>query len=125
MHLRLAERQGLLTGRHLSPVQMLGLVILNHADTIDRAKGDREALKRSLIANGNFDHEALFPDYFPKKTEEFNPEANVDYDYSGVDWKSPAEAFDEYQALMQMLGQKTGVMSGDQVAEEIEWSDWR
>jgi hypothetical protein len=129
-HLRLAERQGLLTGRHISPVQAFGLVILNHLDEIAEAKDDIEAFKLSLVANGQFDHKGLFPEFFPPETVEIddkeasNPEAQ--YDYSEVSWKSGSEAKDEFERVMAALQKSaSGAVRGDQLSTRATWGEWR
>lgn len=104
-------------------MQAIALVILNHLDLIERDKADEAALKRSLVANGKFDHKELFPEYFPNKNE---VSADPEYDYSNVEWKSPLEAPEMFERLMQSLQDNSrGFMTADQITAEPTWTDWR
>lgn len=113
-------------------MQAYGLVILNHLDAIERENASQESLKRSLVANGHFDHRKLFPEYFPAEPDDAetaeagsdadNPDA--DLDYSEVRWLAPSEDQDEFERLMGALNRgSSGVKSGDQVAEPT-WTEW-
>lgn len=109
--IRLANRQGLLTGRHLSVVQFQATYLLNWIDETDKSTAGFQALKRSLIASGSWKPQDLFPEHFDDKAtvvdddlaEELPP--GVDLDYSNVEWKSPTDAKDEYEALMAQVAQ--------------------
>jgi hypothetical protein len=125
--LRLAERQGLFQQRHISPVQAYALVILNHLDFIDRAEGDRDAFKRSLIANGGFDHKVLFPEFFlkaPKPVEKIDPESD-DFNPKDIVWDSPTENMDEFERVMEAVQRaQSGIVSADDLAQP-QWSAWK
>jgi hypothetical protein len=131
-HLRLAERQGLYRGKHISAPQALGLIILNHLDLIEKEEANTLALKRSLLANENFDYKKLFPDYFPDAPSETVdidkgdaiPEG-VDIDYTGVEWKG-GSAYDEYLELMSALNSSSsGEFGGNElVSAEPTWTEW-
>jgi len=132
-HLRLAERQGLLTGRFLSLPQTAALVILNHIDEIGKAQAERTALKRALIARKEFSIERMFPDYFPAQSEkEPAPDSNgiAPDDFQHVTWKSPKDDMKEWERLSRLLGNNKGTLSGDEVVSsenkpEPTWTEWR
>jgi hypothetical protein len=111
-------------------VQTLGLHVLQHLDTIDRFATDRDALKLALVANGGFDHRALFPDHFPEQAKEAEAVSKEEFaaaevDYSEVKWSSPSEDPDGFAKMMELLNQvSSGVRSGDQVAAP-QWTEWR
>lgn len=123
--LRLAERQGLLQGRHLSPVQFHAGIVLNFQDNVDRSGRALDDLKRSLVSAG-WKPEVLFPERFPDAKLEEAPdftEEGVTFDFSEVDWKSPSD-FDpgDFQDLMgQIQGLQRGSLSGDKISN----SEWR
>lgn len=85
-------------------------------------------MRRSLVANGGFDHRALFPRYFPKSESDATPDnapEGAAYDYSEVTWKSPQESMDEFERLMGALRKSSsGVVSGDQLSART-WSEWQ
>lgn len=112
-------------------MQAYGLVILNHLDVIERENATQAALKRSLVANGNFDHRKLFPEYFPPEPAEVAEAgsdadtSDADLDYSEVTWLAPSEDREEFERLMTALnGASAGVKNGDQVAERPTWTEW-
>lgn len=125
--IRLADRQGVLQGRHISPVQSKANIILTYLDDIDRNKGKILALKRAFLSSGLADPAKLFPDELGVPKKEVVPEADGDdvhYDYSGVTWKSGGDAIAEYEQLMQKIGAaKSGLLTGDMMAEP-EWTKW-
>lgn len=105
-------------------------MILNHLDAIERESTSTDALKRSMVANGHFDHRKLFPEYFPQEPEETTEAgsdgdtADADLDYSEVTWMSPSDDRAEFDRLMAALQRSSsGVKSGDQVAEPA-WTEW-
>jgi hypothetical protein len=117
----LAQRQGLLTGRHLSDVQANSITILDWIDRLGSFRRDGEhellILKAALIARNEperFMPETLFADWFKSPTDDEDPESldvetqegKLGVDYSAVDFKG-SEAMDEYQALMRQLGEMT------------------
>jgi hypothetical protein len=126
--LRLAQRQGLLTGRHLSMVQAHAVIIMEWVETLRDTKRAVEAdflrVKAALIASGDerFRPEKLFKDYFPDDPDVIDmpdsldvetEEGKLGVDYSEVEWKSGAEAQEEYQELMRQIGGLTsGSVSG-------------
>lgn len=68
--LRLAERQGLLQGPYLSPVQHLAAAILDAIERIEKSKSDDRALRLALVANGNYDPEQLFDELKQVETDD-------------------------------------------------------
>jgi hypothetical protein len=127
-HIRLAERQGILQGKHLSPVQTKCLIILNFLDDIQRHHDDITALKRSLLSSGLAEPAKLFPQEFNpevKELSEVEDDSTVNFDYSDVTWKSGGDAFAEYEKLMsQVRAAQSGRMSGAELVERPEWTDW-
>jgi hypothetical protein len=126
----LAQRQGLLTGRHLSDVQANSIVILDWIDRLGgfRRDAERELLivKAALVARNEperFMPETLFADWFKTPTDDEDPESldveneqgKLGVDYSGVQFKG-SEAMAEYQELMRQLGSMTsGSFSGTEL----------
>jgi hypothetical protein len=125
--IRLADRQGLLQGRHISPVQTKALIVLNYLDDIERHKQSDLALRRAFLSSGLADPAKLFPDELggaKKKSEEVPDSDDVHYDYSGVNWKSGGEAIAEYEQLMRKIGAvQSGTLTGDMLTEP-EWTNW-
>jgi hypothetical protein len=121
--LRLAERQGLLRGRHLSPVQFNATVILHFQDDLLSGEKDFRSIKKALLSLG-WEPSSLFPEYFKaqkKEAEEAAPQQldpNAVYDYSDVEWVSPSSmgTSEEGAALLAYIEQiKDGSLLGDQV----------
>lgn len=123
----MAQRQGLLVGRHLSLAQAKASIILDWMERLDSAKRTVETelmqVKAALVASGDFRPEKLFKDYFPAPTGEENDGAGsldveneqgkLGVDYSEVEWKSGSEAIEEYEDLMrQISGLTSGSVSG-------------
>lgn len=126
----MAQRQGLLTGRHLSDVQANSITILDWLDRLGgfRRDAERELLivKAALVARNEperFLPETLFADWFKTPTDDEDPESldveneqgKLGVDYSGVQFKG-SEAMAEYHELMRQLGSMTsGSFSGTEL----------
>lgn len=127
--LRLAQRQGLLCGRHLSPVQFKASVILDWSEHLERVKQATESellqVKAALVSSGEWKPQELFRDWFPAPTNDEDEdgvpktldveteEGKLGVDYSEVTWKSGREAQEEYEALMrQVQGLSSGSVNG-------------
>ena len=126
----MAQRQGLLTGRHLSDVQFNALIILDWIDRMATVKRDNDRelllLKTALIARADDDFrpEALFKDRFRGPTSEEpegdsldveNEQGKLGIDYSAVEFKG-SEAIEEYHQLMREIGsQNSGMFSGSEL----------
>lgn len=108
-HLRLAERQGLLQGRDLSPLQQYALILLRFLDAKERGKARSDAVKNALIATGHTKVSDLYPEWFPQEPEEDDGAEDVTYDYSEVEWKGGTDAMSEYQRLMAQVEQSSTV----------------
>lgn len=125
--LRLAERQGLLQGRHLSSVQFHAGIVLNLEDSLEKTKHDHSSFKNALVAAGA-QAKALFPEYFPEE-KKAEPEESADfsdleaqYDYSEVEWKSPSDNPEEFSDLMAQVANLTrGTVSGSQFPLNEGW----
>jgi hypothetical protein len=120
-------------GKHLSPVQIKALMILNFLEDIRKAEEDIVALKRAYLSSGLAEPSKLFPEAFRKAPETVvmpdDPDdepADAHYDYSEVKWKSGSEAYGEYARLMALVGGgQNGTISGDMVTEAPPaWTDW-
>lgn len=126
----MAQRQGLLIGRHLSDVQANSIVILDWIDRMATVKqnNDRELLilKAALTARADDDFrpEDLFKDRFRAPTSEASEDGSLDVendqgklgvDYSDVEFKG-SEAIEEYHRLMREIGsQSSGSFSGTEL----------
>jgi hypothetical protein len=127
----LADRQGLLTGRHLSVVQFQATYLLNWLDENEKSTARLQALKRSLIASGSWRPQDMFPEHFDDQKavvdddpdEELPPES--DLDYSRVEWKSPTEAMGEYEALMAQVAQLSQGKLDEQQMRSPDDNGWR
>lgn len=124
----MAQRQGLLLGRHLSSVQFNAVTILDWMDRLASAKKTAEAelltLKAALVARGDeaWRPEKLFDEWFPAPTGEEpetldveNEQGKLGVDYSGVEFKG-SEAKAEYEELMRQIGAAaTGQVNGSEM----------
>jgi len=123
--LRLAERQGLLRGKKLSPVQQFGLRMLILMDQQEAEDRRTEDMRLALLSAKPELARGLYPSYFdPVEIVEDDgttplDQAGVDYDYSGVQWQSSSELGDpEMDMLGQMLGNKDVIVTGPPRATE-------
>lgn len=129
---RRAERQGLLRGRHLSPVQFKATIVLEYLDNIDRSERERDDILRALLASGDYKPHRLFPNFFETPKDDGDevvdaPDAPLtgNVDYSDVSWQSPTENMAEFERLMGEVAKlQHGKMSGDQLAERPD-DGWR
>lgn len=104
-HLRLADRRGLLQGRNLSPVAVVGTELLYLADLRENAKKFWNTVRVSLIA-GEGDPERIkriFPELFvpePDKAVDID-----DIDPASITWVAPSTegAMEEFYRLQQEL----------------------
>lgn len=126
----MAQRQGLLTGRHLSDVQFNALIILDWIERLASAKQAAEhellILKAALTARADEDFrpQTLFKGWFGTPTSEEpgsdsldveNDQGKLGVDYSEVEFKG-SEAIEEYQRLMREIGsQSRGSFSGQEL----------
>lgn len=126
----MAQRQGLLTGRHLSDIQCNAVIILDWIDRMATVKRDNERelliLKAALTARADDDFrpETLFKDLFRTPTSEESEDGSLDVendqgklgvDYSAVEFKG-SEAIEEYHRLMREIGsQSSGSFSGTEL----------
>lgn len=129
--LRRAERQGLLQGRHLSPVQFNATIVLNFLDENEKTERHLDELKKALLSTGDYKPHSLFPNHFEVPKDEAvasSPDAPLegDPDYSDVEWRSPTDNMDEFNRLMAKVAElEVGTMSGDQVALPPGDDGWR
>lgn len=126
----MAQRQGLLTGRHLSDVQFNAVIILDWVDRMATLKRDNDRelliLKAALTARADDDFrpEDLFKDRFRTPTSEEPEDGSLDVeneqgklgvDYSAVEFKG-SEAIEEYHRLMREIGsQSSGTFAGSEL----------
>lgn len=102
---------------------MLGIEYLRFADGLERTKlldeerefRDRmlaQVARAGLASTGEYEEKVLFKEYFPDQEdpEGGGGDANVDFDYSEVDFTSPAE--DEMALLESLLGDDSVSVSG-------------
>lgn len=128
--LRRAERQGLLIGRHLSPVQFNATIILNYIDNSEKALRDLVELKRAMLASGDYNARKLFPDEFGPETEavEDSPDKPLhgNPDYRDVDWKSPSDSMEEFDRIMAEVAKlQSGTVTGDGFVERDPDEGWK
>lgn len=127
--LRLAQRQGLLAGRHLSLVQAKGSIIMEWAEQLATARRNTKAdllrVQAALVASGDWEPKKVFADYFPKEDLDLDMPENLDVeaadgsklgvDYSEVEWQSGDNAREEYEELMRQISATSqGSMSGNE-----------
>jgi hypothetical protein len=75
--IRLAERQGLLTGRDLGPVQVKAVLLCQMLDTVRAYQREDADLKAALLATGRFEFTDLFPEYASNPQKE-STEAEIE-----------------------------------------------
>jgi hypothetical protein len=127
-HLRSAERQGLLTGLHLSLVQAEGLDILTYLDQVRKWRQENDAFAYALLSRPEYDPKKMFPDHFTKSvttTDELpEDDENVEYDYSHVEWKGPSDVDqEELKRILAIVENAQGKVDMEQ-AESRQGRDW-
>lgn len=143
----MAALQGLLQGKYRSPVQVKALFIKQYLDIIVESAATRrqrtETLKLAMGSSGQYRFPTLFPDVFgeedqapapqrpaPAETVEAPDDAPLPtdgtaVDYSGVRWKTPSEAREEYDALLAKISAASkGTMNGAQIKIPMH-GQWR
>ena len=120
--IRLAERQGLLTGRELSPVQVKAVLLCQMMQTVKEYKREDVDLKAALLATGRYEFTDLFPEYGSKKME---TEADIEDALSSDDavsyiFPGPGDpAFDPIEAQRlfdRLLGENSsGTVNGTEL----------
>lgn len=129
--IRLAHFQGLLQGRHLSPIQHHAGFIWIFMENADRGEAELNQIKLALISTGSegWKPEELFPNRFSKpkeRQEEQRPEdldPNAAFDYSEVTWRSPSSLkVDELSDLMRQIETiNKGTITGEQLGADQGW----
>lgn len=132
MSLRLAERQGLLAGRRLSPVQHYGGRLLNEVADIQARKNTTEQIKMAAVAGGFLAPSKAWPHLFtpPRDEEEVVDGAGGDFtsetatpDFAEVVWQTPSD-MENPEALLEQLetfNNLTLVSDEEGLDEEGEW----
>lgn len=122
--IRLAERQGLLTGTALSPVQVKAVFLRELVDTADRAIAEDRSVRKALITTGKYDYDTLFPEYAITPDEDPVDTLNPDLDssdgtiYVFEEMASPDFDRDEAQRLLNEL--VSGSSSGSVSAADMD-----
>ncbi len=100
---RIADRQGILTGKSLSAVQRFGIRVMLFLEKKEHMEGELRALKLSLMAPSPFElAPELFPDYF--RSEDFG---SVEEETGIVVTNSiKEEEVDEFLAMMGIEGRR-------------------
>lgn len=130
-HLRLAERQGLLSQPSLSEVQHLALRLLIYADNKRAQDAEVHDVKVAMVASGKRTAEEMWPQWFGKNAEEVevideeNPTEELpdNANYDAVEWLSPkdGENFAELAKLQEMLFDNSVTVSGGATEDEEGW----
>jgi hypothetical protein len=134
----LAQRQGLLYGRHLSMVQAKGSIIMDWIEQLASArkavKADLLRVQSALVASGSYRPEKVFADYFPDDVDTDMPEnldveapdgSKLGVDYSEVEWQSGDKAREEYEELMRSIGALSqGSMTGTDFSNPSPNDGW-
>lgn len=122
--LRLAERQGLLTGRYLSPIQVQGIQVLRLLDEVEKQQTKFDLLRTALVAAGAPPQDMWpeFKELFGDATVEMDDPAaddpNATYDYRDVEWKGISDAAQEYEDLMvKVAALHTGRINGESLTK--------
>lgn len=128
MQIRLAERQGLLTGRHLSQPQRLSLEILMALDTKAKAVDFVRNLKSQIAALHPEEMPRLFPEWKLKKGVEAGMQEDGSFDIdsvegSQVEWAVPSkeEAAELEKWIAERQQQGSQVMSASDLGDEEGW----
>lgn len=117
--LRLAERQGLLTGPNLSRVQHYALQLLLFADAKQKAQEQGLRFRADLAAAHPELLTDLFPDWF-RKVEDEKPAPAEDARLEDIEWGVPTSE-DEAQSIEDFLA---ATMRGTVTADELEEGGW-
>ena len=130
--MRLAERQGLLTGKHLSSVQSLALEMLMLLD--QRATGEQFVtdLKSRIVAANPSEFPVMFPEWASSKAaqdgaqEALRPDGSYDIDKiddSQVEWSIPTTEA-ENEEHERWVSARTAISGGTISAAELENGGW-
>lgn len=144
--IRLAERRGILQGRHISPVQQMALQLLIILDRADAASIRADRIREALLGANPALARGLYPAYFsseespvPEETTPgpsmMNHDPETAYDFSEMTFEHPRDLKDEDMAMLsRLLGNKDVTVGGPLGAEEeveevfdvakIEDSEW-
>lgn len=87
-------------------------VVIRHQKLLDTV------VRGSLVAADRYEEKLVFPDYFPDEEAEGDggDDSNVDFDYGGVEWSTPAE--EEMAILQRMLGDNSVSIPGSSLPPE-------
>lgn len=109
-------------------MQTFGLTLLERQDEIEREQARFERVRLALLAATPNARSVWFPEYFPPPAEQA-AEADLsgtdalnlpdtEYDYSGVEWQSPAEMSpEELEEMQSFFTEGVGVTMN----EDGEW----
>lgn len=131
--MRLAERQGLLTGRHLTPVQSTALEMLLLIDAKEKQQAFWKTFRSRMAAAHPGQLRTLFPEWFSgeekakEQEEEFERARNTDGSYdidkidpTKVEWTVPATDA-EREELERWINLRS---AGTVTAGELEGDGW-
>lgn len=115
--IRLAERQGLLTGRGLGPVQVKAVYLCELLSLQERGKNADRALRQAMLATGKYEFSDLFPELFEASSED-----EIDYALHHVGNEGtmaveyvldPGEDFDPAEAERELMELMAAAASGE------------
>lgn len=134
--IRLAERQGLLVGLGLGPVQIKAVFLCEMVDLAKASKQTEQDLRRSLLSTGKFEFADLFPEYAPggEDRDEIDEDLASDEAITWVfpDPGSPGAVSPEEaeQILREMVDDAaSGSVSAADLERDfnqsgVDWSNW-
>jgi hypothetical protein len=117
--IRLAERQGLLHGRDLSPVQVKCLLLCELLDDAEKARREDRSLRQAMLSTGRFEFLDLFPEMTPTASTDGQVEEALESDGSVSYRLDAGAAFDPAEAERLLASLLGGSSSGSVTAAEL------
>lgn len=87
----------------------------------NKAESDFRRFREAVVAAGHPNRKIIFPEFFQTEVKDLGdgpvPE-DAEVDYSGVEWKMPSNAKEEYEALMaQVNANRQGTFGGERLMD--------
>jgi hypothetical protein len=122
--IRLAERQGLLTGRGLSPVAVKAIYLRLMQDTHDEVEHQDRSLRQAMLGSGHYEFTDLFPDMATEADSDEAIAADLEkgedtlLDFSQAEY-DPEEAAREVEELLSQMS--SGTVTGAELNGGLDW----
>jgi hypothetical protein len=125
--IRLAERQGLLVGRELGPVQVKAVFLCEMLELVTANKLHDQQFRQTLYATGRFEYADLFPERTPSEESaqaidaDLDSEEQVRYIFPQPGTPGAIGPEEAERLLRELVGESS---SGTVSAAEIGVLDW-